>query len=244
MFKYYVLVPVFISLIGCCISADNATTSNTEELNSKCKEKQNIIVCKQEKLKKLQKFLEGLKENDKKNMKPIINDVKDANKLLNEITHNKYNNKELEIRLNKFNNKMKQIEKLYKNLFSLTDQDDDNTDKKIKLKNSKNTKLPEVNNNIQSMTSLNWSKDTRNNSNVITNPFDLSKNNEEGDIIDPECIIVDLSNPITMQQVEEYYNYSNINNRLNSDDIPVQGLPNSKTNDDEISSKLVDKHSN
>lgn len=247
--KYFILIPVIVFLNGCCIGADNTTTSNNQESTNKCKEKQNkinSILGKQARLKKLQLFLEGLNDsnnfNNNGNVK-LINDVNEANKLLNDITHNKYNEKELKIIINKFNNKIKQIEKLYKDLFEFSDQDDSNNKNKIKL--NKNPKLPKSsNNNVQSMTSLNWSKDTRNNSNVITNPLavsedDLNSINGE-DNSNPECIIVDLSNPITIQQVQEYYNCSSINNGL-KEELPVQGTITNKSHDDEIGTKKINK---
>lgn len=247
--KYFVLIPVIISLSGCCISADNTTTNNEQESTSKCKENQNkinSILCKQARLKRLQVFLEGLNNsnnfNNNGNVK-LINDVNEANKLLNDITHNKYNEKELKIIINKFNNKIKQIEKLYKDLFEFSDQEDNDNKNKVKL--NKNQKLSKSNNsNIQLMTSLNWSKDTRNNSNVVTNPLAVSEddlNSINGDDNNnPECIIVDLSNPITMQQVQEYYNCSSINNGL-KEELPIQGTITNKSHDDEIGTKQINK---
>lgn len=228
-------------------SKNKKSDNNTEETNKKkcSKEKDgNNIVCKRKQLIELSNFLNNLtksnnsKDIDVKRINSIIANVNNTQKMLDDITNKKYNNKNsLKIQVQKFNKNVEEITKQYKDLFKLPDQEEQDNNIKNNSNNSFNT------GKIQSMTSLNWNKDTRNNSNVITNPLDVSSdelNNirPDGEIINPECMVVDLSRPITMSQVEEYYN------RKTDNEVPVhETIPIGKSCDDNsISNKITDKN--
>lgn len=230
-------------------SKDKKSDNNEEKTNKKkcSKEKdENNIICKRKQLIELSNFLNNLtksnnsKDIDVKRINSIIANVNNTQKMLDDITNKKYNNKNsLKIQVQKFNKNVEEITKQYKDLFKLPDQEDKNNQN-----SDKNNSLPVINNGkIQSMTSLNWNKDTRNNSNVITNPLDVSSdelNNirPDGEIINPECMVIDLSRPLTMSQVEEYYN------RKSDNDVPVhETIPIGKSYDDSnISNKITDKN--
>ena len=217
MSKYFSIVAVLVPLISCCTSADDTTTSSIESLNKKHvnkeKNKTNNIKLKQNKLNELQEFLTKLKNSkskiDHEKIEVLICNVGTASNTLKKIINNKYSESKLQTILDSLNEKLKTIEQLYRELFNLPNNTDSNN--------------LCVNNNtvsgVKPMTSLNWNKDTRNNSNVITNPLDVSHNDEtEPNIKESQFIVVDLSKPLTPTQVEEYYSSYNINNN-----IPEQG---------------------
>ena len=243
--KYFILIPFIVYLSGYCISADNTTTQNKKESTSKCKEKQNktnSILDNKEKLRKWNLFLEKLNVN-------LIKDVNEANKLLNDITNNKYSEKELKIIINKFNDKIKQIEESYNKLFELSDQD--NSDNKNKIKLSKKPQLSRVNNNnVQLITTLNWSKDVRKNTNVTNKTHvvkenlndipdsDLNNINEENN--NHERIVLTPNSPCVSSHEQKIYDCNSVNNRL-QEEVPVQGIITNKTHDDEINTKSINK---
>ena len=227
MSKYLLLVLIFSPLIGCCTSADDTTTDNEKELQRNIKNKKdvNVILFTQDRLNALRNFLTNTnkdnktkdnKNKDNKKIDPesislIIKDIDSANNILDNIKQNRYDGNSLEIKVKSLNNKIKQIETLSRKLFKLTENDNNNRNA-----------LPKMKNNTKSITNLNWSKDTRNNSHVITNPLETLE-------VDPACIIVDLSQPLDLQQVQEYYNsYS-----PQEDKVPEQGtLPIGKSSED------------
>ncbi len=237
MSKYLLLVLIFSPLIVCCTSADDTTTDNEKELQRNIKNKKdvNVILFTQDRLNALRNFLTNInkdnktkdnktkdnknkdnKNKDNKKIDPesislIIKDIDSANNILDNIKQNRYDGNSLEIKVKSLNNKIKQIETLSRKLFNLTEND-----------NNKRNALPKMKNNTKAITNLNWIKDTRNNSHVITNPLKTSE-------VDPACIIVDLSQPLDLQQVQEYYDsYS-----PQEDKVPEQGtLPIGKLSED------------
>ena len=225
---------------------DEKSSNKLKKCNKKrCKKNnENDITCKEKQLIELNNFLTNLTKSDYKkyidenSINSIIANVNVTKKMLDDITHKKYNNKtSLKVQVQKFNENVEKIAKQYRELFKLPDQEEQN-----KTKN--NNSLPVINNGkIQSMTSLNWNKDTRNNSNVITNQLAIPNDDfnnilKDGDIINPEYMVVDLSRPLTMAQVEEYYN------RKPDKDLPVQDtMPISTSHDDSsIHNKITDKN--
>ena len=234
MFKYFILVPIF-SLLGCCTSADDTTTydkSESQKINKNNKDKDkkknvNGVILKQDKLNALRNFLVNANNNrrevDPKNISLIIEYIDSANNMLNKIKQNRYDGNSLKIELKSLNNKIKQIEKSYKRLFNLPEQDNNN-----------NNPLPNLKNNAKSITNLNWSKDTRNSSNVTINPLAVSDNT------DPECIIVDLSKPpLDLKQVKEYYKYHG-SYSPQENKVPEQGtLSVGKSSDEDICTSRI-----
>lgn len=194
-------------------------TKNLKCKNKKCnKDNVDIIIYKQEQLQELNMSLLELKHSktsiDSKEVDSILDNIKNAHNILDNITHKKYKKKELEMRVKEFNDNMQKITDLYKQLFSFHNKDNNN---KMKSTNNHNAKL---------ITSLDWNKDTRNNSNVITNPLavsddELNNTKTAEDIINSECIFIDLSKPLTRQHVEEYYEHKVYNETPVHENIPI-----------------------
>ena len=209
---------------------------------SKDNNKMNIVIIKQEELNILQNFLQGetkkytkcinkqsVNKKDGKNCKNItdinniLKNIDETNKLLTKIKTKNYESiEDLNKQIKEFNEKIKRIEEFCNNLLKKKGISTNNNE--INLTKS-NIQWKEKGSNFQTITNLNWTKDTRNNSNVIINP--LEEQNSDS-LADNERIVIDISQPLTRDQVEEYYGGLNKEN-----EVPMEGTLINKSHDDD-----------
>ena len=233
-------------------NSNNKTVENNKKVSSKSSldnkklkdnnSKTNIVIIKQEELNILQNFLQGetkkytkcinkesVNKKDVKNSKNItdinnvLKNIDETNKLLTKIKTKNYESiEDLNKKIKEFNEKIKRIEEFCNNLLKKKGISTNNNE--INLTKS-NIQWKGKGSNFQTITNLNWTKDTKNNSNVIINP--LEEQNSDS-LADNEIIVIDISQPLTRDQVEEYYGGSNKEN-----EVPMEGTLINKSHDDD-----------
>ncbi len=232
-------------------NSNNKTVENNKKVSSKSSldnkklkdnNKMNIVIIKQEELNILQNFLQGetkkytkcinkesVNKKDVKNrtnitdINNVLKNIDETNKLLTNIKTKNYESiEDLNKQINEFNEKIKRIEEFCNNLLKKKGISTNNNE--INLTKS-NIQWKGKGSNFQTITNLNWTKDTRNNSNVIINP--LEEQNSDS-LADNERIVIDISQPLTRDQVEEYYGGSNKEN-----EVPMEGTLINKSHDDD-----------
>jgi len=249
MFKCSALLSIVFSLLVCCVNAEDESSGDNKKTNSKNVKDKNAIKLRKEDIKKLHDFLEeeykkvpNNEEKNKKNIKIIIENINQADKILDIIINGNYkhNKEQLEIEIRNLNIKIEQIKKLYIDLFSFIDNDKKN--KKKSNNTNRVIKLPSKKIKVQAITSNNCPYSTR------KECLSVKPLSEEAIKIDEETndqkpyVVIDL-NGITPEQVQDYYNdqINNDDTLKNNDSVPVEGIIQDKSSDNETGNKPINE---